>query len=235
MKLKLFIVGGLCLAIGYFTSLSTSAQSKSAPPKIESTIDKASYGIGFNMGKNFKQQGINLNLRLYVTGLQDALRSREQAVSDEEIAKATTALEAKILEGKMNRAQAFMDKNKERKGVQVTPRGLQYRVLKKGNGPSPKLTDTFVAHYHGRLIDGSVFDSSLKGKPLTLGVSQVIEGWKDALQMMKVGDKWQLYVPPNLAYGLEGSPPNIGPYEVLVFDIELLDVKTGQQKAPAGQ
>lgn len=127
----------------------------------------------------------------------------------------------------LDAGQAFLAKNAQREGVTTTASGLQYEVLASGEGASPKATDQVRAHYHGTLIDGTVFDSSVdRGEPFETGVNSVIAGWQEALQLMKVGDKWKLVVPPELAYGERGSPPAIGPNETLVFEVELLSIES---------
>jgi FKBP-type peptidyl-prolyl cis-trans isomerase FklB len=122
--------------------------------------------------------------------------------------------------------EAFLAENKKKKGVTTLPSGLQYQVIRSGKGASPKASDTVVTHYHGTLINGKVFDSSVdRGQPATFPVARVIKGWTEALQKMKVGDKWKIYVPSQLAYGAAGAPPKIGPDSALIFDIELLEIK----------
>jgi FKBP-type peptidyl-prolyl cis-trans isomerase FklB len=134
-------------------------------------------------------------------------------------------------EGDRNKADgaAFLAKNKQIQGVQTLPSGVQYKVLKQGAGATPKAADTVTTHYRGSLIDGTVFDSSYdRGEPASFGVTQVIKGWTEVLQLMKVGDKWQVFIPSDLAYGPQGRPPKIAPNAVLIFEMELLDVKPGQ-------
>lgn len=127
---------------------------------------------------------------------------------------------------KSNAGDAFLAENAKKEGVKTTSSGLQYKILKAGTGPSPKATDTVKVHYHGTLINGTVFDSSVqRGEPISFPVQRVIPGWVEALQLMKVGDKWQLVIPPDLAYGAEGSSPEIAPNSTLIFEVELLGIE----------
>ena len=145
----------------------------------------------------------------------------QQEIQNKQIAKMKEASEKNAKEG-----AAFLAENKNKEGVITLESGLQYKVLKSGDGPSPKETDTVVTHYRGNLINGEIFDSSYKrGQPATFPVSGVIAGWTEALQKMKVGDKWQLFIPSNLAYGENGAGQKIGPNEVLIFELELLEIK----------
>jgi FKBP-type peptidyl-prolyl cis-trans isomerase len=164
----------------------------------------------------------------------DALAGKEPGVPQQAIEEAMKVFQSKMqvrmqekLKVKIAEGTKFLEDNKRKEGVQVTSTGLQYKVLKAGTGPSPKVDSQVSVHYEGKLINGQVFDSSIRrGQPASFPVNGVIPGWTEALQKMKVGDKWQLYIPSNLAYGERGSPQGgIGPHEVLVFDVELLEVK----------
>ncbi len=189
----------------------------------------ASYGIGFDIGRNLAAGGItskDVIKEEILKGLSDALDGKEAAFSMEVFQQAMQALGQKILKRKIDRNNKFLEENKKKEGIQVTKSGLQYKVVKQGSGATPTASSQVTVHYEGKLVNGQVFDSSIKrGQPATFGVSQVIAGWTEALLRMKVGDKWELVIPSNLAYGERGSPPAIGPNEVLLFEVELLEVK----------
>lgn len=210
-----------------------------APIEMKTFDDSISYALGLDIGNNIKKMGITLNADIIAQAIKDsgdstkvrikpaqnqALLSRfGQKMQEEQVKKA----EAAKTENK-TRGEVFLADNKKKPGVITLPSGLQYKVLKNGTGTeSPKPTDQVVVHYHGTLINGKVFDSSYdRGEPLTLPANGVIQGWQEALQLMKVGDKWTLYIPYNLAYGEMGAGGGeIGPYETLVFDVELLEIK----------
>ncbi len=199
--------------------------------------DAASYRIGFDMGMQLHGGGLNadnITSNDFLAGFMDALKGGQSRVTDEEAKAALNELGKKIQarmeqEAKDNlaKATAFLEQNKKQQGVVALPSGLQYQVIKQGNGASPKADNTVSVNYEGKLIDGKVFDSSMKtGKPVPVQfpVNQVIPGWTEALMRMKVGDKWKLFIPPNLAYG-DRSPPGIPPNSTLVFEVELLEIK----------
>jgi len=200
--------------------------------------DQASYGIGFNIGQNLKQDELDVNPALIARGLIDALSGNKPALTEEQIQKALEEFQKIIEQQTAQRAgkaaqegEAFLADNTKKEGVVTLPSGLQYKVLKKGTGPSPKETDTVRTHYHGTFINGIVFDSSVeRGEPAEFPVNRVIPGWTEALQLMRVGDKWQLFIPSKLAYGKRGSPGGIAPDTMLIFEVELLEIVTN---APA--
>lgn len=218
--------------------------SKAAGGDFKTLEDKVSYGLGLNIGQKLKSDGLDLNAKLLAEGLQDALNGAEPKLSDEELTEAFTQFQ-KVLVAKQAEAQkkevarlkelaernqkegeAWLAENKEKEGIVTTKSGLQYKVLKEGTGKSPSERDVVKTHYRGTLLDGTEFDSSHKrGEPATFPVGGVIPGWTEALQKMKVGSKWRLFVPGDLAYGERGSPTGrIGPNQVLVFDVELLEI-----------
>lgn len=202
---------------------------------------KVSYSIGLSLGNSFKHQGVDVDTTVLVKGIEDAIKGANPLLTQEQIREVMTNFQQKMMAKKQqadaeatataavkNKAdgEKFLAQNKLKKGVVTLPSGLQYKVIRKGTGAKPKLTDMVVANYEGRLIDGRVFDSSYKrGKPLTISVGGVIAGWKEALQLMKTGAKWQLYIPSNIAYGPNQAGALIGPNSTLIFDIELLEIK----------
>lgn len=196
----------------------------------------AAYAIGFNIGMNLSGEGVepgDLSREDLIRGIFEALEGKELGVTQEQLQSAMQAFSEKMqsrmaenAQRKLAVANQFLEENKKKEGVQVTDSGLQYKVLKAGSGASPKESDQVTVHYEGKLVDGSVFDSSIRrGQPATFQVGGVIPGWTEALQKMKVGDKWMLFIPPALAYGERGSPGGIGPNEALIFEVELLEIK----------
>ena len=193
-------------------------------------MDKVSYALGLSIANNFRNAGIkNLEVTDFVKGLNDVLLEGEPAISYEEAQKVINEYFAQLQKEKFeNNKQAgeeFLRINREKAGVVELPSGLQYQVFKQGTGDKPKATDKIRCHYHGTLINGTVFDSSVdRGEPIEFGVNQVIPGWTEALQLMKVGSKWRLFIPSHLAYGERGAGQAIEPNSTLIFDVELLDI-----------
>ena len=227
---------GFSLLLAALLATPLSAQPAAAPAgdQTPKTLkDQASYSIGFNIGKNLKGNELDVNPAVIARGLIDAMTGNKPALTDEQIQKALEEFQKIVEQQTAQRAgkaaqegEAFLAGNAKKEGVVVLPSGLQYKVLKKGDGPSPKATDTVRTHYHGTFINGKVFDSSVeRGEPAEFPVDGVIKGWTEALQLMKVGDKWQLFVPAKLAYGKRGSPGGIGPDTTLIFEVELLEIK----------
>lgn len=193
-------------------------------------MDKVSYALGLSIGNNFQNSGIkNLQVEDFVKGLKDVLEEGKPEISYDEAKKVLNEyfmkLQKEKLELNKKAGEEFLKINKERAGVVTLPSGLQYQVLQKGTGEKPTASDKVKCHYHGTLINGNVFDSSVqRGEPAVFGVSQVIPGWVEALQMMEVGSKWRLFIPSDLAYGEHGAGEAIEPNSALVFDVELLDI-----------
>jgi FKBP-type peptidyl-prolyl cis-trans isomerase FklB len=183
-----------------------------------------SYAIGQDLGSSFRENRIPLDLENLVAGVRDALQGKDPQYSAELCQAALERLSQKQVEALVRRGQEFLVANAKAQGVQTTPSGLQYKVLKSGNGSTPSATDRVNVHYRGQLVDGTVFDETYGGEPATLPVNGVIAGWSEALQQMKVGDKWQLAVPADLAYG-EGGRDMIPPNATLIFDVELLGIE----------
>ena len=210
-------------------------------PKPEALQDKASYIIGFNLGQSLKTQEVPCSQDLIVQGLRDGLAGATPLLTPEEIQAAMQEFQQQMMakqqekqkvagEANLKSSQAFLDQNKARKEIKTTASGLQYEVLKEGSGESPKPTDQVTVNYKGTLPDGKVFDSSYdRGEPATFPVNGVIPGWVEALQLMKPGAKYKIYLPPALAYGERGAGGDIGPNQALVFEVELISI----DKTPA--
>jgi FKBP-type peptidyl-prolyl cis-trans isomerase FklB len=204
-------------------------------PTIPGVKDPISYALGFKVGSDMSGaslQASDFDIEQFTNGFLDGL-SRQEKMTPDQLRACFMSLEEKIQKkiielGRKNleKANEFLKVNKEKDGIQSTKSGLQYEVLKAGSGKTPTVTSKVKVHYEGKLLDGTIFDSSIKrGEPIEFPVNGVISGWTEALQRMKVGDKWRLFIPPGLAYGENGSPPAIGPNELLTFEVELLDVK----------
>lgn len=228
--MKLSPLLAMALAV---TSCWASAETAS---KMSTDTQKASYAIGQNFGNTLTREAPDLDADLVLQGAMDALKKRKPALAPEQQEKAMMAYQQTMMAKKASQADAaaagniaaakkFLAENGKKPGVTTLPSGLQYLVVASGKGPSPTKADTVKVHYHGTLIDGKVFDSSIqRGQPATFGVGQVIPGWTEALQKMKVGDKWKLFIPPDLAYGNRGAGGVIEPGSALIFDVELLEI-----------
>ncbi len=200
------------------------------PVNKKELLDKISYALGLQVGRS-KQKGVDVDPKRVIKGLEDALQGKESEFTDEEIKKAFEAYEPFRRSAMVKVGEDFLAANKEKEGIKTLPSGVQYKVLVSGKGASPKATDTVKVHYKGMLIDGNVFDGSYTGdaptkrdKPAEFPLNGVIKGFKESLVKMKPGDKWTVYLPSELAYGERGSPPTIGPYAVLIFDLELVEI-----------
>jgi FKBP-type peptidyl-prolyl cis-trans isomerase FklB len=213
----------------------TSAQMALQPEvNPETDEQKVSYGFGLQFGDQLRRNNFDgLDLEMVMAGIQHWYRHQRAALADEQLNPSFQVIQQKQqakaaeLAGKREAlAQQFMQANAAREEVSTTSSGLQYEVLESGSGASPGPTSTVVTHYHGTLVDGTVFDSSVeRGQPAEFGVNQVIPGWTEALQMMSVGDKWRIACPPKLAYGEQGAGDSIPPNTALVFEIHLIDIK----------
>jgi len=245
-EMLLLLIGAVSVAS--LSALAQDEKKENAPvtqsdkaeqPAPKTARERASYGIGMNIGRNFKRQGLELDINLLMRGIADALADRESVVSEDDLQEAFTELQKEIqaktrakADMKVEDGKKFLAENGKKEGIKTTKSGLQYQVVKAGNGPTPKATDTVTTHYKGRLVDGTVFDGSYEGdapaagdKSISFPVNGVIAGWTEALQLMKVGDHWRLFIPSELAYGEAGAGDSIGPNEVLVFDIHLIAIK----------
>lgn len=228
MKRKLIVT----LAFGLFI-VNTQAQDK---PDLTNPKQRTSYAIGADIGSTFKRQEMEIDAKALAAGISDAMAGK-MALTEAEITEVLSTLRQELMtkavakqkaaaEKNLREGEEFLAANAKKEGVKTLASGLQYKVIKSGKGKSPKSTDVVKVHYHGTLIDGTVFDSSVERKePVTFPVDQVIPGWTEALQLMKEGDKWQLFIPAKLAYGERGAGPVIGPNSTLIFDVELLSIE----------
>ncbi|MDH4230700.1 MAG: FKBP-type peptidyl-prolyl cis-trans isomerase [Nitrospirota bacterium] len=229
MRLALSVILGVVLLAGQAT-----AEEKAA---LQTQKEKQSYSMGADIGKRLKSQAIDIDADSFVLGLKDALSGGKTLMTEEEVRETLMALQKELMEkqaertkmlGEKNKkeAEAFLEENKKKEGVITLPSGLQYKVIKEGTGKQPSADSTVETNYRGALIDGTEFDSSYKrGQAATFPVNGVIKGWTEALQLMKEGAKWELYVPADLAYGERGAGNVIGPNAALIFEVELISVK----------
>ncbi len=254
-SLTLLLVAGTGAAIAQSGSSSQTQAPPAAPqPKAQSPVgsdqaassnspfktnkEKASYALGMNVGTSLHRQSVDIDPDLFAQGFKDAISGKKPLITEEEGRAALTQLQNDVRtqqaqrmkeEGNANKkdGDAYLAANKAKPGVVTLPSGLQYKILKEGTGPKPTATDTVECNYTGTLINGTEFDSSAKhGGPAKFPVNGVIKGWTEALQLMPVGSKWQLFIPSDLAYGERGTPDgSIGPNSTLVFDVELLSIE----------
>jgi FKBP-type peptidyl-prolyl cis-trans isomerase FklB len=225
------------------TAQGTAAKKTTTGAKPATTVllktqkDKASYAVGMSIGTGLHRQGVPVEAALVARGLRDAMTGAKPLLTDDEMKAVLTQLQGQVREqqqaktmeasaGNKKIGEAFLAENKTKDGVVTLPSGLQYKILTAGTGPKPAATDTVSCNYKGTFIDGKEFDSS-KGTPISFGVTGVIKGWTEALQLMPVGSKWQLFIPSDLAYG-DGGRPGIPPGSTLLFDVELVSI--GDQK-----
>jgi FKBP-type peptidyl-prolyl cis-trans isomerase FklB len=223
----------------------TSAAAKKAPSSAATathsalTTDKQkdSYALGMNVGRGLVQQPVDIDVTTFMQGIRDALEKRKSQLTDDQIKAALAQLQSQVNtkaeaenhalgEADLKQGEEFLASNKTKPGVVTTPSGLQYKIITTGTGPKPTASDTVVCDYRGTLINGKEFDSSYRrGQPASFPVNGVIKGWTEALQMMPVGSKWELFIPPGLAYGSRGAGPDIGPNTTLIFEVELHSIK----------
>ncbi len=221
-----------------------TAARKPSVLTLKTQKEKASYAIGVNIGKGLHRDSVDVDPAILARGLRDGLGGTKTLLSDEEMKGALIALQTEVRKkqevknkeveqqmlqvGEANKkeGEAFLAANKTKDDVVTLPSGLQYKILKEGDGPKPSASDSVVCNYKGTLLNNTEFDSSYKrGQPATFQVGQVIHGWTEALQLMPVGSKWQLFIPPDLAYGQHGAGPDIGPNATLIFEVELLSIQ----------
>lgn len=211
-------------------------------PALKSDLDKASYAIGSNIGKRFKTQGLELNNAAFTLGFKEAITGAQPTLSEEDAKLALAAFEKLMTEKQetemkeqvtknQKEGEAFLADNAKKEGVKTTASGLQYKVVKAGDGKKPKANETVKVHYRGTLLNGKEFDSSYeRNEPITFPLDQVIPGWTEGVQLMPVGSKYMFYIPGKLAYGERGAPPTIGPNSTLVFEVELLGIEADKEK-----
>ena len=233
----------LCFLL--LVSVATAADKPA--PVLKSQKAKDGYAIGYQIGEDFKRHDLTIDPDMLARGARDALTQKKPLMSPEERRAALTDLEMRIrtAQQKMLQDQAaknlaasekFLADNGAKEGVKTLPSGLQYRVIQEGTGPSPKGADTVTVNYRGSLIDGTEFDSSYRrGQPAELPVEGLIPGWTEALQLMKTGSKWEIFIPPQLAYGERGASPVIPPNSVLIFEVELLSIEAATEGQQQGQ
>jgi FKBP-type peptidyl-prolyl cis-trans isomerase FklB len=220
-------------------------KAQTAPAGLTTDKEKISYGIGMNIGRNIKEQGVEVDPQIVARGISDALSGAKALMTDEQIKETLTAFQKQLMAkqqaerskvGQKNakEGEAFLAQNKTKPGVVTLPSGLQYKILQAGTGPKPKATDKVTTHYRGKLLNGKEFDSSYsRNEPATFQLNGVIPGWTEALQLMPVGSKWELVIPPSLAYGEKGAGDVIGPNSTLIFEVELLSIgEPKKEEAP---
>ena len=248
MKYVTLALMGIGLAIG--SSIASGQAPAKGEPEMKTVEQKFAYAYGLNLGRGMKEQGVMLDPDLFAKGIKDGLADKaaftdqqlieiqqafkqimdaKEAAAAKQVDAVAAARAAVPPDKNLKDGQAFLAANKDKPGVTTTKSGLQYKVLKSGTGKTPKATDSVLAHYRGTLIDGTEFDSSYKkGQPIEFGVTEVIKGWTEALQLMKVGDKWQLFIPSELAYRNQPRGRIITPNSTLIFEIELIDIPTAK-------
>ena len=205
---------------------------KSETPKevvLNNEIDSVSYSLDVNIGENVNTQFKDIKIENFLSGMKEVINGKEPKINNDQalmiIQNYFAKKQSAMSEEKIDEGRTFLEENGKKEGVTTLESGLQYTVITEGTGPKPKLEDNVTTHYHGTLIDGTVFDSSVdRGEPASFPVGGVIKGWTEALQLMSVGSKWKLFVPYDLAYGERGAGGSIGPNEILIFEVELLSI-----------
>lgn len=223
--------------VGVFIILLAGAAAAKDVPKLKTEKEKRSYAIGMDLGTGLKKMSVELDPKLLDQGLRDAMSGGKTMMTPDELRETLTSLQKELKEKEAKTMQqiadkngkegeAFLANNKTKEGVVTLASGLQYKILKAGEGNKPTSDNTVECHYKGTLIDGTEFDSSYRrGQPVSFAVKGVISGWTEALQLMPVGSKWQLFIPAKLAYGDKVAGPRIGPNSTLLFEVELLGIK----------
>lgn len=240
MLRKQLILLGFIGSAAVLAGCNQAAEPEQETTELNTLEEKVNYIFGLNLADNFQQSGVDIEPEAFALALTDKRDGVEPRLSDEEITEVMSEFQEQVAAerqkqqeelAKTNLAEAekFLTENEEAEDIQVTDSGLQYRVIEEGEGSQPDADDTVTVHYTGKLLDDSVFDSSYqRDQPQSFRVNEVITGWGEALQMMKEGSKWELYIPPNLAYGPDGNGP-IPPNAALVFEVELLEVEANEE------
>lgn len=225
------------VVIALLCSFFVAGPLDAADPSLKTTKDKVSYTIGAQIGTDMKRQGVDIDTEVLAKGLRDGFHGSKMLLTEQEMKEAITGLQRQMagkqaermrVEGEKNRQEGkvFLAENAKKEGVKVLPSGLQYKIIKEGTGKMPKAEDTVTVNYRGTLVDGTEFDSSYRrGQPASFPVKGVIKGWTEALQLMKTGSTWKLFIPSHLAYGERGTGGAIGPSATLIFEVELLGIK----------
>ncbi len=229
-------------------SISFAQKKTDKTPALKTKKEKVSYVVGYDLGSkiggDIKKQGLDFNIDAFVRGIKEAISGTKAVLPDSEMTTAMMSFQQEMMEkqqaaaaaageAKQKEADAFFALNAKKDSVKVLASGMQYKILREGTGAMPTANDTVTTHYRGSLLNGKVFDESYsRGEPISFPVTGVIKGWTEALQLMKVGSKWELYIPASLAYGERGAGQMIGPNETLVFEVELLAVKAGPMEQP---
>lgn len=228
----------LCIGLGLLIVAACSRPGdETRVSNLESRLDSVSYSIGMNLGASLKKQGVEVNTAILKQGIMDAYLDREPIMAEQQWRRVLRSFQLELRseqrqtttrDAAVNQAagEIFFEENANRDGVVTLPSGLQYRIIIDGDGPKPSATDNVLVHYTGKLLDGTVFDSSVeRGSPATLRLNRVIKGWQEGLQLMEVGSKYELFIPSHLAYGRKGSGGKIKPNQSLIFEVELLEIK----------
>jgi FKBP-type peptidyl-prolyl cis-trans isomerase len=223
-------------------ALTTTLAAAQDAPALKDEKEKRSYALGTTLGQQLRQQNVEVDLDILLRGIKDVLSGAKAAMTEEEVRASLTQLQTEMQNKQMEKmkqlaeknqkeGEAFLAANKSKEGVVALPSGLQYKIITAGTGKKPTADDTVVCHYRGTLIDGTEFDSSYKrNEPATFPLKGVIKGWTEALQLMPVGSKWQLFVPSSLGYGERGAGNQIGPNATLIFEVELISIKEASTK-----
>ncbi len=217
-------------------ALASAISMAGEPVELKTENDKINYSVGYRLGSDFKRQQVEMNSDMLLQGFEDATGDGKPLMTEQEMVTVLTSLATRVKAAQMEKlkaqgtenlkaGEAFLADNSGKEGVTTLPSGLQYKVITAGTGKSPQKSDKVTVHYRGTLIEGTEFDSSYsRNKPATFGVGQVIPGWTEALQLMKEGDKWELYIPAKLAYGERGAGARVPANSTLVFEVELISV-----------